>query len=157
MNVRHRTASPRGLRHAMRSRYARGAAAVELALGLPILVFVMAGAIHFGDAMVVRQRLTTAASRAARICAPRGEVGILDCVSQQVRASMAGLVAGNNRCDPLQTNGTQIVAVDANIKMLTVRVTCQYAGGIAQIVRRYAQGANVMTLRSQASMPITER
>ncbi len=145
------TAPPRA-----RRRLQRGVAAVELALGLPIIVFVLAAGIHFGDSMYVRQRLGVAASRAVRICAPRGEDGILNCIDQQARASLGTMLLGESaRCDPLQTNGTQIVVVD-QLKMITARLTCRYTGGFSRIVRRFAQDANVMLLRSQASMPITE-
>ncbi len=134
-------------------RAARGMLAVEMAYGFLIMTIVLAAMFHFGDAMVVRNRLTLAVSRGARVCAPRGPDDIVDCAEQQARAAMGPLLLGGTpRCEPMNVV-TDTDVVDG-VPIVTVSATCRFTGGFAQIVRRFAPGTAIMVLRSQATMPL---
>lgn len=134
-----------------RRREQRGSAAVETALSLLILTFVAMAGIYFTDAMVVRQRLTTATSRAARICAVRDNLGNIDqCIDQQIRASIGPNMI--NRCADLRIDPDE-TAIRANLSMITARVSCRYVNDIARFLQ--FNDADVgMTLRAQATMPV---
>lgn len=125
-------------------------AAVETALSLLILTFVAMAGIYFTDAMVVRQRLTTATSRAARVCAVSANAGnIGNCIQQQVRAGMDRTA---DRCQPLVVTPDE-TPLRANLSMVTARVTCGYVNTIANFLQ--FQGVDSqMTLTAQATMPV---
>ena len=146
----HRTLTA-GRRRGLRAQ--RGAVSVEIAFGMIMLAFVLAASIHFGDAMVVRQRLTMAASRAARICAAQGPGAAAGCPNAQVRVALGRMMLGADpRCQPL--NVTSRVEDIDDVQVLNVETTCRYTGGIAQIVRRFAAESARMTLTAKAAMPL---
>lgn len=132
------------------TRRPRGAAALETALSMVILVFVMTAGIQFGDAMVIRHRMTTAANRAVRICSVMGlnPANAGACVSNQVAQAM-GQAAG--RCDNL---AVQHNVQDVNgVQVLSAQVACAYGGGPwSGLVRRWVQGG--IRLQAQAAMPM---
>jgi Flp pilus assembly protein TadG len=133
-----------------RRRRERGAAAVETAFSIVILAFVMTAGIQFGDAMVVRHRLTSAVNRAARICSVAGGANAAACVGPQLNQAVQDI---QNRCQPL--NVTEAVEnVGAGVQALRVRLDCSYAGGVwSGLVKRYVPGG-AMLLSAQAMMPI---
>lgn len=140
------------LNRPQRKRDQRGAAAVETALSLVILTFVASAGIYFTDAMVVRQRLTTATSRAARVCARAANVDNVDaCVNAQVRAGLGPQLV--ERCAPLNVTSQEVPLPVANLTTMTASVTCGYTNPIARFLQ-FNDVDGDMTLRAQASMPI---
>ncbi len=135
-----------------RRRFQRGAVAVETALSLIILTFVATAGINFGDAMIVRSRLTHSTSRAARICSMLGPAAMGACVEQQVRN---GLDTMATRCDNL--NITQEVrrlnGMNGSLDVVQVEARCLYNGGVwAGLVNRWV--SDPLLLTASATMPI---
>lgn len=133
-----------------RRRPQRGAAAIEAALSLVILLFVAVGTIYFAQAMSVRQRLTSATSRAARVCATAVNAANMgNCVDQQVRAEMGPVIAS---CARLNIDPQEVV-LRPNLSVWTTRVECEYAGDFAEFLQAYEAEVQ-MTLTAQATMPV---
>ncbi len=126
----------------------RGAVVAETAYSLIILAFVMTAGIQFGDAMVVRHRLTNAANRAARICSV-GAVGNPNACAQQNAVRAVDTLAA--RCQPLRIEGG--VEDLGGVRALRVELRCAYAGSIwSGLYDRFV--GQPLTLRAQAMMPI---
>lgn len=105
-------------------RHQRGAAAIETALSLIVLMFIVSAGLNFGHAMVVRHRLLTATSRAARVCSIADPAVTEGCVDAQMATFRQNFAAS---CAPLQfvANPQRLDTVD----VLGVNATCDYVGG----------------------------
>jgi Flp pilus assembly pilin Flp len=118
---RHRSRSLRRVR-----RHERGAVAIETALSLLILTFLMTALFNFGHAMFVRQQLTTITSTTARACALSDPATAEACVDQTLNAQLARQgFADDCRNLDIQTRDDDI----DGIEVLGVQVTCGYIGG----------------------------
>ncbi|MBU0550930.1 hypothetical protein KKF91_20540 [Myxococcota bacterium] len=130
---------------------------METALSLVILLFVATAGLNFGDAMVVRSRLTHGVGHAARVCAlgTRGGQllgGLNACVEQQARAVM-DTMAG--RCNGLAVNSNieQIATDGGAINIVQVEARCPYNGGVwGGMVDRYVNRPLILSART--SMPL---
>lgn len=111
------------IRHARRR--ARGAAAIETALSLIVLMFIVSAGLNFGHAMVVRHRLVTATSRAVRICALGAPDTAEACVVAQVNAGLGATAGACVQPMRITANAQQIDTVD----VLAVDARCEYVGG----------------------------
>jgi Flp pilus assembly protein TadG len=127
-----------------RRRRQRGAVSVELALGLPILIAVIMGGIHFGLVLTTRHRLGDAANYATRLAAiarnPNPNV---------IRAAIAGRLGADSRCTGLDVRST--TSVDAfGVHRLDVTARCTADTGIGGALLSFL-GSSEISVR--ASMP----
>ncbi|MCR1782486.1 pilus assembly protein [Nocardioides carbamazepini] len=78
----------------------RGAAAVEFALILPVLMLIVVGIINYGDMLSVRQSVSQAASEGARAAAvtPGADGAKIDAAKVAARAAVSA--QGQNCADP---------------------------------------------------------
>ena len=136
--------TPRGQR-----RRQKGVAALETALSLLVVSGVLVAAISFGDAMVVRQRLTGATTSAARICALQAPNAVEGCMTQQVQVYMAGLA---NRCALDSESSLRNLN---GIQIAEIQVTCQYNWGLLS-ARLDSDGIDRPQLRARAAMPVQQ-
>jgi Flp pilus assembly protein TadG len=138
--------SPPNLRRRKRQ---RGAVVAETAYSLIILAFVMTAGIQFGDAMVVRHRLTNAANRAARVCSVGPNAANPNACAQQNAVRAVDTLAA--RCQPLRVNAG---VEDLNgVRGLRVELQCAYVGSVwSGLYDRFV--GQPLTLRAQAMMPI---
>lgn len=129
-------------------RFQRGTAAIETVLSLIVLMFIVSAGLNFGHAMVVRHRLTTATSRAVRICALVEPANAEACVAQQLAA---GLGATAGACASLE------VAANAQalqgVEVLGVSATCDYAGGPWGAFLATQMADSPLILRANSVMP----
>lgn len=123
-DVRPRSGQPRQ-RHARRRQ--RGSAAVETALSLIVLMFLVSIVLNFGHAMLVRQEITAAATRAARICALANPATTDACIATQLRTAFDGRDAPES-CLVFNVN-TRAQELDG-VQVLGVNLVCDYGGGV---------------------------
>lgn len=127
-----------------RLRSDRGAASVELALVLPVLLLVVFGIIDFGRAYNSKILIASAAREGARVAAQGGDAAD---VRKQVGRAMDGatvVVETPTLCDADDPDATVVVTLDFG-----------YAtpiGSIAGLVNAKFNDDNV-TLRSEVTMP----
>lgn len=140
------------MRFALRRRNARrnqrGTAAVETVLSLIVLMFIVSAGLNFGHAMVVHHRLTTATSRAVRICALGAPANTEACVTQQLTV---GLGRTADSCASLEVQATAQVLQD--VEVLGVATTCDYAGGPWGGFLQENMPESPLTLRANSVMP----
>jgi hypothetical protein len=126
----------------------RGAAAVEFAIGVPIVMSLFIGGFVLVYATFTRQRLTTAVVQAARTCAIRPvNEGRPGCV----RNTVLGLVAEDNaRC----AGGVQLdVRENGNVRdprvisVLSVTARCAYSSPV------WPNALPAINLQASAQMP----
>ncbi|MGK0359045.1 MAG: hypothetical protein ACI9U2_001341 [Bradymonadia bacterium] len=104
----------------------RGSAAIETALSLIVLTFLLSVLLNFGHAMIVRHTITSAASRAARICALANPATTDACISAQLRTAFDGRDAPTSCADFVID--TQEQDLDG-VQVLGVNLVCDYVGG----------------------------
>ena len=97
------------------NRQRRGAAIVEFAVVLPLLLTLLFGIIDFGWVFLVRQTLTNAAREGARVAVLR--TSTVDDVGTRVRQVMAPL----GYAEGAQWNYTA-AAIDADVQQITVTI-----------------------------------
>ncbi len=114
-----------------RARSMRGAAAVELALILPVLMIVVVGIINYGDVLSVRQSVSQAAAEGARAAAV--DPGDTTAKTSAAKSAVASaLDAQGQKCDAWGTGeGNCNVSIgacsgDATKQCATVKVTISY-------------------------------
>ena len=128
----------------------RGAVAIETALSLVVVAFVLVAGITFGHAMVVRYQLSNSTSRAVRLCAAANDP-TAGCLNNRVRE---GLGATINSCERLNINPSTF-DIDAvrGVRGLEVSVTCAYnAPGGARLLAEY--NVERLQLSARATMPL---
>jgi len=110
-------------RSVLRSRAeARGAAAVEFALILPLLLVLVFGIVNYGDMLSVRQSVSQAAAEVARAAAVNAGADPAKVAAAEAAVADA-LAAQGNECndecsvqiDPCPTGGVDCVTVDVVI------------------------------------------
>ena len=99
----------------------RGTIAIETALGVPVLLFVLMGGIQFGRAFITRHRLEAAVSYATRVAAVSGDAS--QGTVQALILSQLGSEAG--RC-PVTVDQVEILDLgDGSPNALRVRAVCK--------------------------------
>lgn len=131
--------------HARRSwRRQRGAISVELALGLPLLVMVVMGGVHFGQVLKTRHQLGDATGYAARAASLRATTN-----ANQIRALVQDRLGASSGCAALTV--TTATATDAlGVRRLEVTSRCTVATGIGGELLGFLGPAEVT---ARASMP----
>lgn len=129
----------------------RGAVAIETALAMTVVMLVLIGGVTLGHAVTVRHVLSSATSRAVRVCTIAGG-DIAGCMDDQVRAALleAGVAA---RCPDL---AVEPEAVDlAGIPAVRVSASCPYDGmpGMAWLAANNAGDGLVLTARATMPLP----
>ncbi|HJZ87496.1 MAG TPA: TadE/TadG family type IV pilus assembly protein [Polyangia bacterium] len=106
-----------------RSRRQRGAAAIEFALAVPVLLLVVAGGVVLGRVLVTRHRLADAVSYATRSAAlaRQTDAGTI----QQTILNRLG--PEQARCAPLQVRTLVVPGAYPGGQALEVTVLCQVA------------------------------
>lgn len=107
-------------------RHQKGSAAIETALSLIVLTFLLSVLLNFGHAMIVRHTITSAATRATRICALANPATTDACISTQLRTAFEGRDAPQSCAD--FTVNTRDQDLDG-VQVLGVNVVCDYVGG----------------------------
>lgn len=113
-----------------RRRDARGAAAVEFALILPVLMLIVFGIINYGDMLSVRQSVSQAASEGARAAAvdPGGDAAK---IASGEKAVAAALAAQKQSCVTQSCAGVVTIAPcdgEGTKDCATVKVEIAYDG-----------------------------
>lgn len=129
----------------------RGSAAVETAFSLIILMIVLSAGFNIAHAMVVRHRLLSATTRAARICSLLDPAVAAQCVRTQVENTLGGLV---DACRPL--NILPRADTIGGVAVLRAEATCRYAGGPwSGLLDRWGGGpdSSRFQMRAEATMP----
>jgi Flp pilus assembly protein TadG len=102
----------------------RGAAAVELALGMPILLLVIVGGIHLGRIVMARHQLADAASYATRAAAIAG-----DASPGELREAIRDRLGPSSACGTVAV--TSRTTTDAlGVTRLEVTAQCAVATGV---------------------------
>ncbi len=138
----------------------KGAAALEFALVLPSFLLITLGSLVISQSMVVRHRLTSAVSEAARACSvvtgPNGTAE--NCASLMVQNRLADLrVGARPMCAAITINPTTNMV--SGVNTLRVQATCDYTGGplagfVNQEQARGGQPALMFPLQAQSTMPL---
>jgi Flp pilus assembly protein TadG len=129
----------------------RGAAAVELALTIPVALMIIAGTLYLSRALHARARLVDAASFACRsesIAAATRPGGNVD--SNSINTMVNGKMAGETDCIQPITVGFQVGGV-APYRHLDVTASCQLA---APLMGAFLPNFSLNTIEATASMPI---
>ena len=122
----------------------RGAVSVELALGLPLLIMVIMGGVHFGLVLKTRHQLGDATNYATRAAAIRGNPN-----ANQIRASIQDRLGSSSGCTNLAVTTT--TATDAlGVRRLEVTARCNADTGIGGQLLSFL-GSSEVTVR--AAMP----
>ena len=128
----------------------RGSATVETALSLIVLMFLLSVLLNFGHAMIVRHTVTSAATRATRICALTNPAVTDACISTQLRTAFGGRDAPTSCAD--FTINTQNQDLDG-VQVLGVNLVCDYVGGPwARFLARYGADHQLL-LTANSVMP----
>jgi Flp pilus assembly protein TadG len=126
----------------------RGAAAVEFAIGVPIVMSLFIGGFVLVYATFTRQRLTTAVVQAARTCSIRP---VNEGRNACVRNTVLGLLAEDNaRCAggvQFQVNENGNVRDPRVISVLSVTARCAYSSPV------WPNALPAINLQASAQMP----
>lgn len=114
-------------RRVLERRDARGAAAVEFALILPVLMLIVVGIINYGDMLSVRQSVSQAASEGARAAAVTTG-GDAEKVAAANRAVAGALSAQGKSCSSGCSVTLAPCAGETTKQCATVRVEIAYRG-----------------------------
>jgi|JI10StandDraft_1071094.scaffolds.fasta_scaffold114714_4 hypothetical protein len=132
----------------------KGAAAVETALSLTILLLLFSVLISIGHMMIMRQKLLGATSRAARICSLVQPGARNQCARAQVEGAMGAMIAADGVC-----RGLQVVPESTNlggVDVFRLRTRCSYSGGPwSGVIERWGndpQGGR-LAVSAEATMP----
>ena len=122
----------------------RGAVSVELALGIPILIMVIMGGVHFGLVLKTRHQLGDATNYATRAAAIRGTTN-----ANSIRASIQDRLGASSGCTNLSVTTT--TATDTlGVRRLEVIARCNVSTGIGGDLLG-SLGSSEITVR--AAMP----
>ncbi|WP_408896131.1 TadE/TadG family type IV pilus assembly protein [Nocardioides sp. R1-1] len=111
------------------ARRERGAAAVEFALILPVLMVIVVGIINYGDMLSVRQSVSQAAAEGARAAAVSGGDAATK-KSAADKAVAAALAAQGQSCTSACTTTIDKCVGDESNDCATVTVVISYSGVI---------------------------
>jgi len=129
----------------------RGAAAVELALTLPVALLLIGGTVYLGRALHARGRLVDAvgyAVRAEAIAAATRPNGTVD--QGSILAMVNGRVTDENDCAQPVTV-TYVVGGVVPYRYLDVTARCQL---VAPILGAFLPNLSLNTVEATASMPL---
>ena len=134
----------------MRCRGEQGAAALEFALVMPVLLMILIGIAVLGHAMMVRFMLNGAAYDAARVCSLQ-RTPTSACVTGIVKKKLGKTLnwCSSWKAIPKTTKEAGLVAVYS----LEVNVDCIYGGIIGSKNYNQSHGLSIGTLKARASMP----
>jgi Flp pilus assembly protein TadG len=122
----------------------RGAVSIELALGLPLLVMVIMGGVHFGLVLSTRHQLGDATNYAVRAASIRQSTN-----SNQIRAAIQDRLGSSSGCTNLAVTTT--TATDPlGVRRLEVTARCNVDTGIGGQLLSFL-GSSEVTVR--AAMP----
>ena len=114
----------------------RGAAAVEFALVLPILMLIICGIIDFGRAYNAQITLTNAAREAVRVWALGGTAGETSSRAVETAVGLTGVTV----------TGTSTTAPCTFGAMTTVTVTADFTY-VFPLIKQFAPSASTITTR----------
>ena len=128
----------------------RGAVALEMALVMPLLLFLLIGIAAMGHAMMVRFMLNGAAYDSARVCA-LARMPTSACVTKIVKDKLGPTLkwCTSWKAVPLWKKEPLFVEVSS----LEVKIECTYGGIIGNKSYNQSHGINLGTLRARATMP----
>jgi len=142
-----RARAGRGVR---RGRRDQGAAALEFALVLPILVMLLIGTIAIGHGLVVRFLLSSAAYDAARACALARQP-TQTCARTVVNNKLGGLTKW---CKSLQVAAHSAPAPGfTTVDTLEVELDCNASGVVSTTAYLGSHGMLFGNIRVKAAMP----
>jgi len=122
----------------------RGAVSVELALGIPLLVMVILGGVHFGLVLKTRAQLGDATNHAARAAGIARTAN-----SAQIRAAVLERLGAASGCTNLVV--TAIAAQDGlGVRCIDVTSRCTVDTGIGGALLGFLGAADISV---RASMP----
>jgi len=122
----------------------RGAVSVELALGIPLLVMVILGGVHFGLVLATRHELGDATNYATRRAAIAGSTN-----PNQIRSAIADRLGTSSRCSGLDV--TASTTVDGlGVRRVDVVASCTATTGVGGALLPFL-GSSEISVR--ASMP----
>jgi Flp pilus assembly protein TadG len=122
----------------------RGAASVELALGLPILIMVILAGAHFGLVLKARHELGDATSHATRLAAIARNAN-----AATIRSVIAARLGSQSTCTNLAV--TSSTATDAfGVRRVDVSASCTVNTGIGGPLLAFLGPAEIA---ARASMP----
>lgn len=122
----------------------RGAVSVELALGLPLLIAVILGGVHFGLVLSTRHQLGDAANYATRRAAIARNAN-----SNQIRAAILDRLGPDSRCQGLDVT-TSTSTDTLGVRRVDVTARCTATTGIGGALLPFL-GSSEISVR--ASMP----
>ncbi len=128
----------------MKRQRQKGAISIELALGIPLLVMVIMGGVHFGVMLKTRSQLGDATNYGVRAAAIQRNTN-----ANQIRAVILDRLGPSSGCTNLQV--TTSTAVDAiGVRRLEVQSRCNVETGIGGSLMSFL-GSSEINVR--ASMP----
>jgi Flp pilus assembly protein TadG len=127
-----------------------GAAALEFALVLPILLILLLGTIAIGHGLVLRFLLSSAAYDAARTCTLARQA-TSSCARKVVENKLGGLTQW---CSSLQvtTSNTKAAGYDT-VNALQVDLNCSYSGIVSTAAYLDSNGPLIGNIKTRAVMP----
>lgn len=127
-----------------RRRRQRGAVSVELALGIPLLVMVILGGVHFGLVLATRHQLGDATNYAIRRAAIARSAN-----PNQIRSAIADRLGPTTRCQGLDV--TASTSVDGlGVRRVDVTASCTATTGVGGALLPFLGSADISV---RASMP----
>ncbi|MDX2090206.1 MAG: TadE/TadG family type IV pilus assembly protein [Kofleriaceae bacterium] len=127
-----------------RARNQRGAVSVELAVGIPLLVMVILGGVHFGLVLTTRHQLGDATNFATRRAAIARNAN-----PNQIRSAIQDRLGADTRCSGLDV--TSSTSTDAlGVRRVDVTARCTATTGIGGSLLPFL-GSSEISVR--ASMP----
>jgi Flp pilus assembly protein TadG len=138
----------------IKRRKERGAALIESAITIPIILLVSVAIFDFGRAYQTWQVLTNAAREGARVSIIAGKTDdqVRDAVTQYVQAG--GLPIGTNNPLTIDTTQRSITFGSNNASRITVTYGFQFIalGPVMRMVNRASQQGNALTMTAVAVM-----
>ncbi len=126
----------------------RGAAAVEFALLLPVLLLIVFGIVDFGRALNAQITLTQAAREGARLAALGQPAGTVIARTQTAATGLAGVSASVTASCPVNAGASADAKVQASYSFTFVTPV----GAIARLIGGSGFGS-AMALTAQGVMP----
>jgi len=106
------------------SKHQRGAVSIELALGLPLLIHVIVGGVHFGRVLMIRHKLGEATSYATRAAAVARTSN-----ASQIRGMVQRRMGSGSGCTAIRVT-TRTRRDPLGFDQLEVTTTCDVNTGI---------------------------